>query len=123
MHSPPLEPRGWAHRKRRLRGHDPKHPGRDWIEAWPPGPDWHPSWEDEVPRQPPLLASEKKLARIVYEDLLDDDGNVVRRRVLRSLSNLAIVAASYSLLDMSDGRLDFTIHLCKILAGGAHRLA
>jgi hypothetical protein len=122
-HRPVIQSRTWDSRKQKLRSG--KLGGRDWIEVWPPPPDWHPSWEDLLPLQPRLPEDDDEgLARMVVEEIYDKKtGKLVERRVIRGLDGLALIAASFLAVDLSDGRIDFAIHLCKLAVHAANRLA
>lgn len=110
-HRPRLEGRTWDRRKADLRSG--KYGGRDWIEVWPPQPDWHPTWEPMLivasgPRQLTLPeASDDGLVHMVIDEVYDLKGNLVAKRVIRQIGHLGTAAAMfYTVLDIIDGHLD-----------------
>lgn len=111
-----VAPRTWQRYKRDLR--TGRWGGRDWIEVWPPPADWHPSWEELLPLQPPLPESDDGLIHLTYEEVYDRNGKLVERRLRPPFNRLSAVAVGLALgllLDLSDGRLDGTFHICKLL--------
>lgn len=130
-HVPKLLPRTWDRRKTLLRGR--KLGDRDWIEVWPPPPDWHPSWEPR-PQSTAQPDGSDGLVHQIYDEIYDPtNGKLIEKRLLRTIGHLGALAAMYfySLLDMSDGRLDgsFTLArysrqaLLSILDWSCHKLS
>lgn len=112
-HVPRLKTRTWDRRKDLLRSC--KLGGRDWIEVWPPPPDWHPSWEALLPAPPP--PKDDGQVHLTYDETYDKDGKLIERRLVRTLGHLGAVAAlfCYAVLDLSDGRLDHSFRVCKFV--------
>lgn len=112
-HEPRLNPRTWDRRKDLLR--NGKLDGRDWIEVWPPPPDWQPSWEHLLPQQL-ALPEVDDVVHIVFDEAYDKNGKLLERRLIRTLGHLSAAAALFAgTLDLSDGRLDHVVQVCRLL--------
>lgn len=108
-HVPRLELRTWDRRKADLR--NGKWGGRDWIEVWPPPPDWRPSWEMEllISRNgsvSPAAEDSDGVVYLTYEDTYDRNGKLIGRRLIRTMGHLGAVAAA----------VVFTVHCHHLVA-------
>lgn len=113
-----IPPRTWDHRKKKLRSGSQDMGGRDWIEVWPPPPGWHPTWESLL--EPPDGESQDGLRELIFKEVYDAKGDLVRRTLLQML------AAGFTgsvLLDIADGRLDGVLHLHRVLVAFLERCA
>jgi hypothetical protein len=102
-----IQPRTWDHRKKKLRDGSM---GRDWIEAWPPPRDWHPTWEHLL--EPPNDdGSRNGVRKLRFEEEYDENGVFIRKTLL---SMVAAGLTGSVLADMADGRLDGVLHLHRV---------
>lgn len=142
-----ISTRTWNRMKNRLSGRadngDPLDPpGVDWLDGWPPPPDWKPAWESLLPQASPpnegpppggvlreAISVESRFdlemrAHVLrFREEYDENGVLVRRSQIGHVGAIAAGLAGSVLTDLADGRLDGVTHVHRFFLAVLERCA